>query len=183
MKHDGICNTLRAFKLLLDGRWHHVDELKKKCGADGTKRARELREKRWGGWAVQIARGEEIESQRIPRGKRTSNWYRLDPEDLEQRKGQAALLASGQNIFAVDAAEAAKETNPFDEKVKIDLTVANAVFLFALANNMAELCDPRTKPQWDQQFSICRVKLLEAIEATSGRALKPTDIFNPEDHE
>lgn len=165
---------------MYDRKWHSDEEMRQTCGKRFAVRLHELRSAKWGSWATQRAKGSEIDSQPIPGHLRDEYWYRLDPQMLTDRAGEAALLASGDESFLVDAAERAKKVDPFSKIVKPDLSIADAVFLLGLVKNSADLRDPRTKVSWNRYFAITAVKLSESLP---DNFQKPTDIFDPNEED
>lgn len=79
--------TVRVAALLADGHWHQLDELRYVGGSSGDRRARDLRDKRWGSLPVDVEPDPDL-----GRGR----WrYRVDRERcaLEQLAVLARLCA------------------------------------------------------------------------------------------
>ena len=131
-KHQRDCSPFGAFAFLRDGKWHHVDRLRECCGAEGAKRARELRGKEFGSWAIQIEKRED------------GTYYRISPEDLKRKKVEAACLACRMRASIIDSVD----------KIKVlKLPVMDIVFLIALVQNDAQLQHAEVKKLWEQRHS------------------------------
>lgn len=145
------CSPFEAFNILLDGNWHHVNELKARCGANGDRRARQLRTREYGSWTLEV--------------KRLSNgtWYRIPINEVKSKKSDKASLLLRLKVAKVDSVDAIKV---------IKLPVVDIVFLIAVLQNNAHLNNLEVKKLWDQRRSIITGKLKQSL---------PDDVRDPYD--
>lgn len=179
----GTKTAIGLFRILCDGKWRSAEELMQRCGQRFAARLHELRSPQYGEWTTERARGCDIASVPVSQQQRNMYFYRICPAELKRRSGEAALLAAGQNIFAEKVAAEDAEKDLFDAPVRVDLTVSDVVFLYALVVNDSQLNDPEIKRRWDSYFPRCRVRLEEAMRSVTDSTLRPFDIFNDEDEE
>jgi hypothetical protein len=150
-----------AFQVLQDGWWHSHDELVSKCGISGPRRARELRDKPWGGWDVMQVKGHEIESQHIPQCQQFHTHYRISPEEMKEKRRLTVLLKAGIRICSSKKKKKG-EWEP-EDFLKMKLTVAEGTFLLGLLTNNSALRNPKTKMKWDRMYPILSTRLRDAL--------------------
>lgn len=131
-KRQRDCTAFGAFAFLRDGKWHHVDQLKEHCGAEGAKRARELRGQEFGGWTVKVEQQDD------------GTYYRILPKELRQKRVAAACLAGRARVGKLDSVDKIKT---------VKLPVMDIVFLIALVQNDAQLRHPEVQKLWEQRRS------------------------------
>ena len=167
-----LANTLKAFRILSDGRWHSVEEMQRLCGSRGDRRVRELREPRFGGWDVECVRGAYIGSQRILEKQLKSYWYRIREEELNEFPGKVALLKAGCHVDL--RAEMWEGNRP----VRVKLNVSEAAFLLGLLTNSAQLKDPKYKVRWDPMWPILSTRIREALPE---HIRQPNDLWDEQE--
>lgn len=150
-KVEQDCTVYGAWNTLKDGKWHHVMVLRGRCGEQGDKRARELRETKYGAWTLEVKRTHD------------GTFYRLLPDDLNTKKVEAACLDIRTPFAYEDAV---------DRPRTVILKVTDIVFLLGLINNSAQLKEPQVKKLWDHRRPILATRLREAL---------PEDIQDPFD--
>lgn len=154
-----------AFAVLQDGRWHSKAELVQKCGREALRRVRALRNARYGGWNVELAKGRHASDKFIAAGTLDS-WYRIAKSDIEEGALVAAKLRSRVTPFPQDA------EHDVDKPLNIALTVAEGVLILAHMVGSQQLQHPDVQCLWQQTRAEVLYKLQEAL---------PPDIINPFD--
>lgn len=71
--------TVRVAAVLADGCWHSIDDLRETGGSSGDRRARDLRDRRWGCLPVEV--------EPCPMAGRGHWRYRINRDRLSQQQG------------------------------------------------------------------------------------------------
>ncbi len=130
-----------AFKVLSDGAWHSDNELERKCGKEGKKRARELRKARFGKFVVQVR--SRVEMLLRTRGNPIDpgmTFYKIDRRDIRRKTAAAAALRERRPFAYVD---------DVDKRFRLDLSAAEILLLRAFMAGDSQLDHPRVKPLAD----------------------------------
>ncbi len=140
-----------AWKLLRNGKWVPLIVLRAHCGAEGDRRARDLRGEEYGGFTVEIEK----------RGHAT--YFRIPIAEIKANELAAACLDSRIKVTRL---------NEVDRIKTLKLPVKDIVLVLALINNDAQLTEPSVKKMWDTR----RPKIANRL-----RLALPVNIQHPYD--
>jgi hypothetical protein len=149
-----------AFAVLKDGKWHSADELRRRCGEKGVRRARHLREAKFGGFTLERTRDA------------TGTSYRLLLGEIRGKKLAVTRLEARLPCLV------GEEVDDVDKVLVLSLPACDVVFLLALLENSAQLRNPEVKKLWDQRRSQLAFLLKEALP---DGVRDPFDLFEQED--
>ncbi len=158
-----------AFAVLQDGAWHSSAELRDKCGQDGPKRARELREDKCGNFCVERMIRDSIKlhypDDVVPEADASSHFYRIALSDISLKPIAAAHMRA-HKLLKVSIPDAVDDVPPSE------LTVADLVFLLACMRNDVQLENPEVRKIWSPYRPSLEGKILRAL---------PSNIQHPYD--
>lgn len=150
-----------ALEILKDGGWHPTEELVKWCGSEGGRRARELREPRWGKFNVKCYRNKNG-----VHGYQISSAELLDKADVVERVLAGCQIRDNQD--------------PVDEIKYVPFTVRDLVFLLATLTNNPHLNNPQVKNLWERRRAALITMLYDRLPED---ITDPFDLFEDADDE
>lgn len=162
-----------VFAVMVDGRWHSSVELKEKCGVNALARLHELKARpAYGQWSYERIAGRGIEAT-TPDVDPSLFYYRLPPAELQRRSDDVALLLARQKLSLDDS------DDPFTTALKRSMTVAETVFVLALATNDAQMNNARVRQLWSMHRPKLIAKLASALSSTGDKIFRrPFDLFD-----
>lgn len=145
-----------AFQILKDGLWHSASELKSRCGRNGDRRARELRDGRFGSLNVETRRGKDTE-------------YRIAPDEFVRKTDVIAALNDRRLPRRVDIV---------DRTSTLSLTNSEIILLISALENRDCMQHDQVRALWDQ----ARDRIIRRLYCRLPDSLvSPYDLFE-EDH-
>lgn len=162
-----------VFAVMADGQWHSSVELKQKCGVNALARLHELKTRpAYGQWSYDRIAGRGIEAM-TPDVDPTVFYYRLSPAELSRRRSDVALLLARQKLSLDDGED------PFKTGLKRSMTVAETVFVLAMATNDSQMNNSRVRQLWSLHRPKLVAKLTCALSSACGGAFqRPFDLFD-----